>query len=251
MRRVVRFGLDTALVAMVLLAVAAGAPSVGAEPRRLTIEPTPTGEAYLEAVTRRSVSTDADYYDPTQEAPPLQLRGKPPEPDEPGEPEGGETRASADARWIVVLIATALLAAVMGFFLKFGGTASVSFSGKPDQRRRPTGAAGRQTVPGVATGGVDMSLAEISRIDDPREAIVVLGRLALRHAADANGLGVGRSWTIRDVLRRLPRDWPHLPALYSIARAAEVTHYGGRDLDVHELGAHIEAARPIFDGGRT
>ena len=99
--------------------------------------------------------------------------------------------------------------------------------------------------------GADMTLADISRLNDPREAIIILGRMALRHAAEANGLGIGRSWTIRDVLRRLPRDWPHLPALYSIARAAEITHYGGRDMDVHELGEHIESARPIFHGGRA
>lgn len=247
MRRVIRAPVSVpapvVLCAVLLIAVLGGAAAASAEPRPLAAEPSAAGEAYLKAMSGRRVSTDVTYYDPAREAPPLETRGKAPDLTEPRD-DGPDT--AVEIQWAVVAIAAVLLAGVIALAVRFGGTTSVSFSRQPDQRRRRAGSASQSTVPDIARSAGNETLADIARMTDLRAAIVTLGSAAVRRAAEANGLGVGRSWTMRDVLRRLPQGWPHLPALRAIARAAEITHFGGRDIDALELHAHIEAARPIF-----
>ena len=73
---------------------------------------------------------------------------------------------------------------------------------------------------------------------------------ALERAAEANGLRLGRAQTARDVLRVLPRGWPHLDALRRLVREAEIVRFGGRDLAEEHWRACLESARPLFAAGR-
>lgn len=213
-----------------------------AEPIKPPSDPSSDAKAYEAAISGRRIDAAVEYHDPLRDAPELKIRGKAPELER-----DDETEFDLPVeKWGVVFIAVIFLAVIVTLGSKFGGASSVSITRGVDRRRRPARSRAPAAEAALPVAFADRTLQDIARIEDPREAIIALGVAALRRAADANGLGVGRSWTMRDVLRRLPQDWPHLHILLGIARAAELTHFGGRDFAPEDLRAHLEAARPIF-----
>lgn len=85
-------------------------------------------------------------------------------------------------------------------------------------------------------------------MEDRRKALILLTGHALERAANMNDLRIARSQTARDVLRILPRQWPHRDAVRTLVREAEIVHFGGRDIAEETWQACLTAARPIFSG---
>ena len=77
-------------------------------------------------------------------------------------------------------------------------------------------------------------------------ALILLVSRALERAADQNQVRLGRAQTARDVVRVLPRGWPHLGALRGLVREAEIVHFGGRDISDEKWEECLAAAQPIF-----
>lgn len=89
-------------------------------------------------------------------------------------------------------------------------------------------------------------IARLRAMTDRRAALVELLREALRAAAEQNGMRMGRSETARELLRRLPRGWHHLPALRSIVMAEELVQFGGRPLADATFETCLTQATPIL-----
>lgn len=197
-----------------------------------------SGKAYLSSLRGSRVVSDVAYFDPNAPAPDMTTEFKPPEPET--EERGGD---GGKVDLLVSLVAAALLAGVIFLIVKFGGASAISFSDRSDKRltrvKRPD-----DPVEDLAPL---TDLQQISAIGDRRAALIHLMRGALARAAETNHLALQRSWTARDALRRLPRNWPHLPALSDLTRAAELTHFGGRPVDEEQFQRHLTAARPLFE----
>ena len=128
-------------------------------------------------------------------------------------------------------------------WLSLSGRVSVGLSDTADGARRkgPGDASDRGDRPETPR-----DLQAILAMSDPRQALIALTGVAFAAAARAHGLHLSRAWTLRDALRRMPRDWRHLSALSDLARAAELAHFGGRDVSAAEFEAHLAAIRPVL-----
>lgn len=243
------FPIRTAQVLRLLIAMLlalSSAPAVADEPRALPAPIGAGGRAYLETAQGSGASVEVTYFDPGRPAPELRtdVAVEPP----PGPPPSGtpDDRQRIElGPWTVGAVFAAILASVLLLATRFGGVRAVSFARPPGRgdrraRRAPAGRA----VP-VDDPGPD-SLDAIAGMADRGRALHVLLERALERAAAANGQRIGRSQTVRDVLRALPAAWPLLPALRAVAAQAEVVQFGGRALSEEAFHACLEAARPLF-----
>lgn len=209
------------------LAQAPSADPVGHEIR-------PSGAAYLDSIRFRGIDGDVAYYDPAGATPPLDAAPPPPE-----APEAGE--APPWQRLLLLLFTGAILAGFAYALLRHGGFAGGAFGrgdgGNAARVRASTATFEEEAAP---------DLAAITALADPRAALIELTRLALMRAGAAHGLLLNRSWTARDVLRRLPADWAHLPALRALVREAELVHFGGRPIARETVVDHLAALSPLF-----
>lgn len=210
-----------------------------AEAVREPMELSESGRAYLEAISGRGIVSDVRYYDPFAPAPELKINAGPTE--EPKAERGGGVSINP----VIILIFAALLAGVVYAGTQFGGARIVSFARAPTSGRRRRAPSDSETAGWPDTAG-HLDVGEIGKISDRRTALMLLAQQALSKAAEANGLRIARSWTVRDVLRRLPADWPHLAALHRIASANEITHFGGRAVSEEAFQSLLGLARSIF-----
>ena len=65
----------------------------------------------------------------------------------------------------------------------------------------------------------------------------------------AQGVLLQRSWTARDAMRRIPRDFDHREALQNLVLDSERVQFGGRDVSEDEFRAHVDALRPLYATG--
>ena len=86
---------------------------------------------------------------------------------------------------------------------------------------------------------------------DRREALIALSRLVLNRVIEAQGILVQRSWTARDALRRVPREFAQRDALQALIRDSERVQFGGRDISEDEFKAHVENTRGLASAGQT
>ena len=214
----------------------------GAEPMPLEVELTESGRAYRDAAS--GVDTTVTYYDPAAPAPEMVINE--PFDLETDEPETGELSLDGGPRIIFSIIIIAILIGVALTIARLSGVSGASFSRAPDrgarhkQNERNDGAA--EILP--------TTLSAIGDVADRRLALLLMTTQVMQAAAAQCGFRIGRSWTLRDVIRRVPRDWRHHSALAAIARAAEAVHFGGRDVAEDEFQAHFTAARTII-GSRS
>ena len=210
-----------------------------AEAVREPMELSESGRAYLEAISGRGIVSDVRYYDPFAPAPELKIS------DGPTEKPKAEQDSGFSFQLVVVLIFAALLAGVVYAATKFGGARIVSFARAPASGRRRRAPGDGETA-GWPDTADNLDVGEIGKISDRRAALMLLAQRALGKAAEANGLRIARSWTVRDVLRHLPTDWPHLAAMHRIASAYEITHFGGRAVSEEAFQSLLGLARSIF-----
>lgn len=226
-----------AVVPALCLGCALAAPPAAAAIAPGDIEPTgPPNAAYLDAVRWSRLQTEVTYLRPSA---PFDPRASV---EVPAPPMSVETR-----RWIWIGVLGALILGIVAGFAWFGGRIPVTF-GATDRARRGAARAGD-----AATAGADLPpgefLERLRAMADRRAALILLTARALEQAAAANGLTLARAQTARDVLRAVPRRWPHFEALRRLVREAEIVHFGGRDLPEARWRDCLETARPLIVAG--
>ncbi|WP_112322438.1 DUF4129 domain-containing protein [Oceanibium sediminis] len=223
-----------------LLGTAAAAPAQDTPAPRITPHEVTRNPDYMDALMLRRVQADITYIAELEGE--LPLDGLPLEP--PPEPADDvrDVDAQADLLGRIVvfggLAALALLLfskrAALGHLLG-GGRA------RPDQAR----SAGKQVDAPEESTPTGL-LTRLSRAKNREAALVELLEAVLSAAARANGLRVGRSETARELLRRLPRDWPHLGGLRTIVMTEELVQFGGRPLAPEAFRTCLHEAHPIL-----
>lgn len=205
----------------------------------------PSAEAYRDAIQSRGIQSDIDYGSGDVVSLPV-------EQDSPIEqPDTGPEPVTADrtevARWIVITAVAAVLVFILALFVRNGAGVGVAFgSGTKDlsARGREATVAKAPNKPAPMAPG-EAFLQELAAMADRREALHRLLVRLLAQSAFITGLRPGRSWTARDLIRSVPEEWPHLPALREISGLAEVVWFGGRDVDRDVFEDCLDRARPI------
>lgn len=197
----------------------------------------PVGEpnaAYLDTVRWGGLQTEIVYLRPGAPLPDVEVTV----PDAPWAADADAARRN----WAIAAGVALLL--VLAFAAWYGRGIPVSFGAPRDPLRR---ARGEATGAGPARDlPPDEILAGLAAMPDRRQALILLAARALERGAEANGLRLGRAQTARDVLRALPRRWPHLDTLRRLVSEAELVHFGGRDLPEERWRACFDQARPLF-----
>lgn len=214
--------------------------AAGAESIALDVEITEGGRAYRDAAA--GVETTITYYDPAAPAPEMTL-------DQPFDPEAddgidGEVSIEGGPRVLLSIIIIAVLIAVALAIARLSGVSSASFSRAPDRGARHR----RAADDGHEDAAAPTTLSAIAAIADRRLALLLMTTQTMQAAAAECGFRIGRSWTLRDVIRRVPRDWHHHGALTTLVRAAEAVHFGGRDVAEDEFQGHLTTALAIIGG---
>ena len=235
---------------MLALTVAAF-PAFATEITAEDLEPVgPRNEAYEDAIWGKGLQSEIIYVRPsvTFEAGQFEsdrrIRVQTPEAEE-------TSTDSRAVRFIFGIVLAAILAAIIYVFVVNANGVGVSFRDTSDKRRSTD--TRREDDPEEVRSDqpLEQFLAGLAAMADKREALIMLVSRLLEWAADTHALRLGRSQTARDVLRVLPVDWRHMPALRGLVREAEVVHFGGRDITPERWEECLAAARPIFTQSGT
>lgn len=215
------------------------APAPGQEAIRQPVEIRDSGQDYLTAVRRRGIATDVAFFDGTGPAPALDTTVTP-EREEPS----GRTELGPGGRTFWIILSIVIIATLVLLFSRLGGASVVDFTAQPQAgtSRRPK----KDRRTGAAASTLPAELSQILQITDRRAALLELMRTSLVKAADLHQIRLQRSWTARDALRRIPKDWPLRPPLQTVLTAAERAHFGGRDVSEDDFKAHVEQIAPLF-----
>ncbi|MEZ2221621.1 hypothetical protein [Rhizobium sp. RCC_161_2] len=149
---------------------------------------------------------------------------------------------------VVVLVG---LVAIIGLWMRFGN-GGVLLSPAPremKQRQGETPENWHSPTPEAQERPNDF-LQRIAAMADRRQALVLLLRHCLLHAADVTGTRLFRSDTERAVLGRLPAGMPGRDRLENLLNEAELVHYGGRVLAESQFTALLATARGLLSSGR-
>lgn len=202
--------------------------------------------AYLAAVSGRGLQAEIAYLPPTA---PLDLAEEPPKP----RPTTNSAENVAALRWLLIIVAGAVLVFLAALVIRNGSWARASFA-------RPLSVGARRAPPsGPPPGAAEPAeppglrlLAELARLPDRREALRRLTGYALERATRANGIRLGRSQTARDIVRFLPAGWRHIASLSLVVRTEEVVRFGGEPLSDAVFADCLATMRPLFaDHGAT
>lgn len=197
--------------------------------------------SYQEAVSARRIDREIRYADPGEA---LDLERAPPPP--------VETDWELSDTLTTILFGV-LLAFLIAVLIRFGGGAFGAFGAKPTEIRRAARHAdpdAPEVDPAVAAAAA-RSLEELRAMADRRLALSALLLRALSAAAEAHDMRLGRSQTARDVLRAVPRAWPHYGALTRLVRTAETVLFGGRAMSDPEFDGCLDLARAILTSPRA
>ncbi len=201
-------------------------------------EISPSGQEYLRAIRARGVQSDVRYFDPTAPAPALETRETPsPRSDTSGS--SGFGRLDAPATVIALLI----LGAVIATFLRFGGSSRLALSKNITNAER-RGRAGSSDLPQDTVDTPD--LAAILKNPDRKAALIALAQLLMSRGIAANGLLLQRSWTARDVLRRIPQDQSYRQELQELILMGERVHFGDHPVSAADFDGFLSRARPVL-----
>ncbi|WP_208354254.1 hypothetical protein [Pseudaestuariivita rosea] len=149
-------------------------------------------------------------------------------------------------RIALFIIFGAILALILYLFVRYGGAGAISFRKAPDNSTR-----GNYTPSDQQSiyERPPSELEQIESIPDRQAAIIELMRSGLSKAARMNNLRLQRSWTARDAIRRIPKNWPYLGQLSDVTREAEFAYFGDRPVSEDVFQHHLSAMRPLFDKG--
>ncbi len=211
---------------------------------RITGHVVETNPAYERRVLLNRLQTDITYVDRLEGEIPLD--GAPPPPDLPED--DTETEVSETLQLVTRLALLLLIGMTAATLYRNRGWLAERLGAVPDARR-PRKA--RPTPSADAPPAIDEALlTRLRAMTDRRAALVALLGAALGAAAEQNGIRMGRSETARDLLRRLPDRWPHLPALRSLVMTEELVQFGGRPLPEATFENCLAAAAPILSRPR-
>ncbi|MBX4940608.1 hypothetical protein [Rhizobium binae] len=149
----------------------------------------------------------------------------------------------------VVIVIVGLLAAI-GLWMRFGNGGMLLASAPRDVKRRGEAPESWRTSLPEAEERPGDFLQRIGAMADRRQAVVLLLRHCLVHAADITGTRLFRSDTERAVFARLPQDMPERDRLENFLTAVELVHYGGRTLAENHFGTLFATARGLLSTGR-
>ena len=203
------------------------------------MEITQSGRDYLSSIRFRRIDSDVVYFDPTAGPPKFDAREAPPKPPEPDKP--WELR---DVDGPTSVITLAILAAIVLVFWRYGGSAGLVL------RRDASGAA---RTARRAAGTLDETqlahpdLTAILRNPDRQAALISLAQLLVVRAVEANGLLLQRSWTVRDVIRRLPREKPYVSELRDLVLIGERVHFRDQSVSEAEFEGFSARAKPVLE----
>lgn len=150
---------------------------------------------------------------------------------------------------VVVLVA---LATIIGLWMRFG-SGGMLLAPAPQEMKR------REGVVPESWGSPAHEIEErpndflqrIAAMQDRRQALVLLLRHCLLHAADATGTRLFRYDTERAVLGRLPVNMAGRDRLENLLIEAELVHYGGRALVESQFADLLAIARGFLSNGRA
>lgn len=150
----------------------------------------------------------------------------------------------------VAIVFVGLILAVAAW-LRFGNNGVLLSSAPRDIKRRHGEApeSWRTSVAEAEEKPTDF-LQRIAAMADRRQALVLLLRHCLLHAADITGTRLFRSDTERAVFARLPETMPDRDRLENLLTAVELVHYGGRPLTESHFDVILGAARNVLSVGR-
>jgi hypothetical protein len=143
------------------------------------------------------------------------------------------------------------LAAVIGLWMRFGN-GGVLLSSAPREMKQRQGEAPEswRTSAAEAEEKPNEFLQRIAAMADRRQALVLLLRHCLLHAADVTETRLFRSDTERAVFARLPDHMPDRDRLEDLLTEVELVHYGGRTLAESQFSALLAMARGLLSIGR-
>ena len=200
----------------------------------------PRGEAaktYLDRVGRR-VTTDARYL---SKGGPVALKKA-------SEDRSTSRSAGSWDIWRVIATLAVIAIVVLVVLALMQGRYGDLFARGPDERKVEA-----RRIELADVGSADLTgvtLESLRAHTDPVEALRLILLQALTRAADANEIGLRRSFTARDVLSRVPDRWQLRASLDAIVRRAEVVLFGGRPFGRDDLAPVLEVAAPFFEKGR-
>ncbi|MBY3043647.1 hypothetical protein [Rhizobium leguminosarum] len=148
----------------------------------------------------------------------------------------------------VVLIG---LIVVIGLWLRFGNGGVLLSSAPRDIKRQGEAPESWRTSAAEAEEKPSDFLQRIAAMADRRQALVLLLRHCLLHAADVTGTRLFRSDTERAVFARLPDTMPDRDRLENFLTAVELVHYGGRTLAESHFGILLTTARGLLSSSRV
>lgn len=224
----------------IALAIALAAPAAAAE-RLDGPSISGTGRDYADMAARSRVEADVvfpGHIDPSALA----------APDAPEPVRRPSPRNFDRERWLWAGAITVALIVIVVLFIRYGGMTAIGFRRVRDDGRE----GGDDDVQDViaAEGGLSAFLDRLRGMADRPAALHLLIQGALERAGQLTGTRVLRSQTARDVMRRLPGDWPHCDALRRIVAVEEVVQFGGRPLSEPVFEECLALAEPLFEGGR-
>ena len=207
-------------------------------------------ERYVELVDNRGIQAEIEYLLPTDT---LDLdrtkKREKNEGTETSDDEGADLSTPGRIGWMV--ISGILLAGL--FFIIYQNSAGglVVFGSRPEDAEKPgTKRTGADAQKFGDDDGLPKSeaafLAEIERMEDRRVALHLLAGRLLSNATNSTGIRPGRSWTARESLRALPRNWVHITDLQHLNRQAELAWFGGRHVDDTVFAECLDRARSMM-----
>ncbi|MGO6742411.1 hypothetical protein ACCS93_08120 [Rhizobium ruizarguesonis] len=150
----------------------------------------------------------------------------------------------------VAIVLVGLIVAV-GLWIRFGNGGVLLSSAPRDIKRQGEAPESWRTSAAEAEEKPSDFLQRIAAMADRRQALVLLLRHCLLHAADMTGTRLFRSDTERAVFARLPSNMPERDRLENFLTAVELVHYGGRTLAESHFGVLLATARGLLSSGRV
>ncbi|MBY5828461.1 hypothetical protein ACC807_00055 [Rhizobium ruizarguesonis] len=152
---------------------------------------------------------------------------------------------------LAVAIVLVGLIVVIGLWIRFGNGGVLLSSAPRDIKRQGDAPESWRTSAAEAEEKPSDFLQRIAAMADRRQALVLLLRHCLLHAADMTGTRLFRSDTERAVFARLPSNMPERDRLENFLTAVELVHYGGRTLAESHFGVLLTTARGLLSSGRV
>ena len=196
-----------------------------------------TNQGYQKSVRFTRIQNDVQYYDPTKPAPDFETKEQP-------KPTRERTRSGAAEVNIPFALVTGLVLCVVVFlFLRFGASGGLVLRSDAKNPKRDT-ATRHKARSGSSLAGP--SVENLLNNPDRQQALIGLAQQLIYRAVSANDLLLQRSWTARDVLRRMPKNSSYLPELSALVLKGELVHFGEREVSEEEFADFAARAKPLL-----